>query len=345
MTFAAFMQLALYDAQHGFYTHPDRGPGADYQTSPELTPAFGELVAKQLEAMWQALDEQDEFKVLEIGGGRGHLAAAAAGFPLGWILVERSTRVRAVQEGHLGNSAAVTWRRLLDDGPSVVGVVLANEVLDNFPVHLCELTADGVCEVLIDGRGGELVEVLGPLSSPTLSAATKDPADHLRVGDRFEICLGLRRWCGEVSAALERGYLLVIDYGDTSPSIWTERPSGTLVSYRAEQLTANVLEDPGLADITAHVDFSRLKAEAESAGFTDATLVTQAEWLKSLGMDARVEAVKAAEKQAAAEGRHADAVSAMAERGRLRLLHSSPGFGDLKVFRAAKDAPAQPVVI
>lgn len=349
MTYAAFMELALYDPERGFYTDPARGPGADYETSPALTPAFGSLVSRQLETMWRALYEPEKFTVLEAGGGRGDLAAAvfdsSPELPLEWIFVERSSRVRTSQERRFGKSSQVAWQSSLDDGPAVVGVVLANEVLDNFPVHLCEVSPDGVCEVLIDSREDQFIEVLRPPSSPSLAAEMQEPAGHLVIGDRFELGLGLRAWCDEASAALRQGYLLVIDYGDTSPAIWTGRPSGTLVSYRNEQLTTDVLEDPGHADITAHVNFSRLVTGTKSAGFRDATLVTQAEWLESLGLGALVSSLKDAEKQAVAEERHSDAVSLMAERGRLHLLSSTPGLGDLKVLRAAKNAPADSPVI
>src|SRR4051812_48475013 len=150
ISFARFMELALYDPEVGYYAQESAGPGADgdYVTSPELHPSFGLLLCTQFEEMWRCLGSPPVFWVVEGGPGSGRFAAtvlecAAELYPdlfaaLQYRLLERSPQLRAAQVSRLAPWAdRVRW--LPDDpdewSPLGPGVVFANELLDAFPVH------------------------------------------------------------------------------------------------------------------------------------------------------------------------------------------------------------------
>jgi len=189
LTFAEFMRLALYHPTQGYYATRVPGHGTDYRTSPTVGPWFGRLVARELERMWEALDRPDPFWVIEVGAGQGDLAAGAmeAAGPLWdalrWRFVEQFERVQDWQRRRLGSAAdKAAWSSRLGEPPAVAGCVLGNEVLDNFPVHLLEVTAPGCTEeVYVDTSANGFVECLGPLSEPAL----KETADRAAATPRW----------------------------------------------------------------------------------------------------------------------------------------------------------------
>ena len=347
LPFIDFMRLALYHPSDGYYATRVPGHGSDYRTSPSVSPWFGRLVARQLEAMWEALGTPDPFWVVEVGAGRGDLAAGAmeAAGPMSdalhWRFVERFERVRSWQRRRLGTAAtSAEWAPALGE-PPVVGCVLANEVLDNFPVHALEVTeGDGVREIYVDIDGNRLVERLGPLSTPELAEPARRAARHLGGGARFELCPELETWCCEAARALERGYLLLVDYGGVEPEIWLDDPEGTLATHGPADVGPSPLEDPGRKDITAKVNFSAVLRAIDAAGFCLHPLVTQRTWLLSLGLAQIADEIDAAGFQAALQGWLEQAEVLQGELGLLLELGAVGGLGDLLVLRAAKGAPA-----
>jgi SAM-dependent MidA family methyltransferase len=341
------MRLALYHPSDGYYATRVPGHGSDYRTSPSISPWFGRFVARQLESMWEALGAPDPFWVVEVGAGLGDLAAAAMESPgplsdaLHWRFVERFERVRSWQRRRLGSAAAVAaWSTALGEPPGVVGCVLANEVLDNFPVHVLEVTAGGVQELYVDLDGAHLVERLGPLSTPSLAAPARQAASQLGEGARFELCPELGVWSCQASRALQRGYLLLFDYGDVEPDIWLEHPRGTIVTHGPADTGPSPLDEPGRKDITAEVNFSAVLGAVEAAGFSPEPLVSQRTWLLSLGLAQVAEEIEVAGFQAALEGWLEQAEVLQGELGLLLELGAFGGLGDLLVVRAAKGAPA-----
>lgn len=354
LPFEAFMRLALYDPEGGYYTCRVPGDGGDYGTSPSVSPWFGRLVARELRAMWEALGCPETFTVVEVGAGRADLAAAAraAAGPLApalrWRFVEQFAEVRALQAARLGDSTGVEWSAQLAVAAGQVlpaaGCVLAHEVLDNFPVHLLEVAAPGTLrEVHVDAVGGRLVECLGPLSDPRLAQAGRDAAESLPPGSRLEVCLQLEQWCRDAAGALGRGYLLVVDYGDREPDLWRNHRDGSLVTYGPAGFGEDPLADPGGLDVTAEVNFSAVERAARSAGFQPQLYTTQRDWLRSLGLDEVASELEAASDQAWAAGRNQEALELQGELSRLLTLVGRLGFGDIMVWRAAKDA-ALPVL-
>lgn len=344
--FDAFMETALYSDPDGFYRRHVPGDATTYHTSPSLTPWFGKFVARQLELFWHRLGEPREFVVAEIGPGSGDLALAAirgASGPLRdalkWIFVEPFANIAEVQKQRLSSSTVpTTWLQSLEDADPITGVILANEVLDNFPFRIFEVRRRSAVEIAVDLEGQEFVETQIEIADPGLEERAIAAASHLEAGDRFEVSLHQEEWVGRAAAVLERGYVLALDYGDEEPAIWTGRPAGTAITYHNGSLGVDLLKDPGSADITAHVNFSALQRAAVEAELTVGRLPTQREWLESLGLQEVVVQLIGAQKQAEGQGDHGEGIALLAERSRVESLRARGGLGALRVFLAAKNA-------
>jgi SAM-dependent MidA family methyltransferase len=340
LSFDEFLTHALY-GPFGYYVSHVPGKGADYRTSPSETEWFGRMVLEELENMWRRLDSPDEFTVAEFGAGSGDLAAAGLGAVDGpfdrvlrWRMVEPFEPIAELQRRRLSPiHAPVDWVRSLEELDPFVGAVVANEVLDNFPFRLFEVTTEGAQELgvgLIDGRLSEVPLTTNDSSPEEVGRAVQ----HLEPGDRFEVRPYLDQWCRSIARTLKSGYLLVFDYGDTEPQLWTLRPAGTLATYHREQLGFNPFTNLGHSDITAHVNFSALERNLSAVGITTCSLTTQREWLKSVGISKVVEDLRAAEKAAAAAGEHAEWIGLVAERSRVEVLDAAGGLGDHRVLIA-----------
>src|SRR5438477_946003 len=175
ISFADFMEAALFDPDDGYYTtHASLGFGGDYVTSADLGPAFGRTVARGIADLWTQIGKPAPWDLVEAGAGRGILMrdllgtlererpdAARAARP---AIVEVSPRLRTQQSLAL-EGRDLRWASLAHSLAPIQGIVLANEVLDAFPVHVLVRTADGVREVLVADQGSALVEGLRPPSS------------------------------------------------------------------------------------------------------------------------------------------------------------------------------------
>ncbi|MBW3591000.1 MAG: SAM-dependent methyltransferase [Actinobacteria bacterium] len=342
LTFDRFMQLALYDPAHGYYCSRVPGKGSHYQTSATAGPWFGRFVTVELQRMWDALGRPSLFTVVEAGAGLAELAkqafayAGEMGGALRWCFIERFETVKQMQQEALGPAARYAeWATCLEGLP-VEGCVLANEVLDNFPVHLLEQTFDGVREVCVDIAGDRLRTVLRPPGPGLVDQSVLEAAEYLEPGDRFEVCPDIVDWCRGAARAIDRGYLLVIDYGDEQPDIWRRGPQGTITTYGPRRLSCDLLEDAGAKDITADVDFSALWSAAQGAGFDMELLALQRFWLVSLGLPVVVENLTDRVKQSAALGRHEEAADLDEELRQVLALADPDGLGGCLVFRASK---------
>lgn len=345
--FDEFMDIVLYSDPHGYYRNHVPGADFDYETSPTLTPWFGRLVLQELEAVWERLGSPEEFTVVEAGGGNGDLAAAAAASAEGafekalrWVFVEPIDTVAKLQRYRLGSSVRYSWVESLDDIAAVTGIVLAHEVLDNFPFRIFEVEGNGVKEVRVGTARHHLTEVLFPVG-PEVAVAVAPALEHLEEGGRFELRTGVGPWVAAAARVLERGHLLVVDYGQIEPEIWTGHPSGSMVTYQRGDLGVDPFENLGGADITAHVNFSALDRAAQDAGLHVLALQTQKGWLERLGLGEVVAELRRLATKAQAEGRHADYLRYLAERSRVELLGARGGLGDYLVFTAEKPAGGQ----
>ena len=294
ITFAEFMEVALYWPQGGYYTDREPvGADGDYYTSPEVHPAFGALLAVQLYQMWRLMGRPSPFTVLELGAGHGLLcrdiSSYATGLPQGfaasldYICVDRRP-ANPVESG-----TPRTSRVLADGAPfrGLQGCVLSNEYLDAFPVHQVVMSGGCLKEVYVGLEGGDLVELTGEPSDPGLAGRLDELGITLAEGQTAEINLALDRWSHGIAAALERGFVLTIDYGRTAQDLYDpeRRPRGTLVTYHQHVQTDSPLTRIGRQDITAQVDFTSAARTGEKVGLDTLGLVTQRYFLSNLNVD------------------------------------------------------------
>ncbi|MPY93784.1 MAG: hypothetical protein GEV08_12200 [Acidimicrobiia bacterium] len=258
-----FLERALYAPEDGFYAsgRGRAGRRGDFLTSPEVGPLFGAVLARALEAWWRELGRPDPFTVVEAGAGVGTLArsvlAASPGVPLRYVAVERAAPLR---EQH---PEGVKSLEDLPEGP-VLGVVVANELLDNLPFRL--LDPEG--EVHVDEQGGEVL-LASELALPR----------HGRVPAQEEAGRWLRRALG----CLERGRVLLFDYGSTTAELEHRDWRSWVRTYQGHQRGGHPFAEPGSQDVTCEVAWDQLSAVA-----TPARRRTQRAFLEAWGIDGLV---------------------------------------------------------
>jgi SAM-dependent MidA family methyltransferase len=301
MTFARFMELALYDPEAGYYTagsgagDPETGPGrgGDFLTAPEGHPIFGWAVARHLESVWDAVGRPDRFVVREHGAGTGALAVGIldglrrSASPLlesiRYQPIDASpARLRALHDRVAGLDVADRLEPF-DPAPEV-GAILANELLDALPVHRVEGGGDGGLQerFVVLAPDGSLTTELGPPSSPELAARLDADGVRLVPGQRAEICLEIDGWIADAAATLERGELLLIDYGLDAADLYRPERGSTLRAYHRHRVHADPLVAIGRQDLTAHVDVTAVGRAAGAAGLTPVGRTTQAQFLAGL---------------------------------------------------------------
>jgi SAM-dependent MidA family methyltransferase len=172
-------------------------------------------------------------------------------------------------------------------------VILSNELIDAFPVHIVEIRDGQLYEVFVDEQGGRLYEILSEPSTPEVAGyldVYKIPWQTFGDGWRAEINLDALRWMERTAQRVRKGFVLTIDYGDKARELYTRyRRRGTLTCYYQHQISERPLARPGAQDITAHVNFTALIHEARRHGLHLSKFTTQREWLESLGIREELE--------------------------------------------------------
>ncbi|MEA5448177.1 class I SAM-dependent methyltransferase [Leptolyngbya sp. CCNP1308] len=314
ITFAEFMELALYHPQSGYYTTKDAilGFEGDFVTSAHLGHDFGELLAVQFAEMWDHLDRPNSFSLVEMGAGQGLIAADALGalqnhFPecfaaLSYQIVEKSDRLRAAQAQRLLPwDGRVTWLDLEDiPDDSTIGCFFTNELVDALPVHQVVMTESGLQEVyvtLADRAESPRQEVLAPPSTPRLADYFAfvgiDLADpQYAPGYRTEVHLAALDWMKTVAAKLHQGYVLTVDYGYPASRYYSRaRSQGTLQCYYQHAHHDNPYSHLGHQDITAHVNFTALEHQGEQCELETLGATQQGMFLMALGLGDRLAAL------------------------------------------------------
>jgi SAM-dependent MidA family methyltransferase len=344
LPFGAFMQLALYHPRLGYYAGGRERSGwrGDFLTSPELDPAYGRLWAAGFERVWRACGSPPEFTVVEVGPGEGGfahavLSAAAREFAgaLRYRLVERVPALAERQRARL-EGFAVTWDASVAEVPQAGhGVVFANEVLDNLPVHLVERRDGELLEVCVDVRGGRLVESLRPPAGGELAAWLGRAGAEVPDGGRFEVAMAAESFVRRCAATFDSGVLALVDYGAESRDL-AGRERGTLVAYSSAGPTEDVLARPGEQDVTAHANWTIVRRTCEELGLATRGPLAQRDVLISLGAHSVEAELRDDYDRASNEGRGADAVRALSRRGALGALLDPAGLGGLGVFLGAR---------
>jgi len=304
VTFAHFMEMALYSAPGSYYGSRGEGigPGGDFFTSPEVHPAFGALLARQVEQTWVAMGRPSPFRIMEMGPGTGALARDilsyvrlhSPGFyqAIGYLMMERSHAMAALQRRCMAESlheGVVSWviAPSFDLGKrSITGCILSNELPDAFPVHRVVSLGGRLQELYVHAPGGRLAETVGPLSDPRLARYFGAVGVAPLEGAKVEVNLAALDWMVGVAGALDRGLALTVDYGYPAEELYSPRhPEGTLLCFYRHTVNSDPYARVGEQDITAHVDFSSLARVGEASGLQSYGLAFQREALLSLGMD------------------------------------------------------------
>jgi len=303
ITVAEFMDLALYAPDAGYYARASQrsGRAGDFVTSVDVSPLFGELLSIQFGEFWRTLGS-GPCRLVEAGAGNGRLArdvldAAARRDPdfhqaVSLHLVERSAAARAAQRQTLGPHAHMIAGSTPDLPGAVTGILYANELIDAFPVHLVTMTGDGLREVFVDLEGEGFIERTGAPSTARLGQYFDDLGIALEPGARAEVNLAAVDWIRQAAASLERGFVVLIDYGYQARTLYGD-PDGveTLTAFARQMAdppgggrrgTPSWLVAPGTRDLTSHVDFTTLRREAAAAGLTPLGMVSQSRFLLDL---------------------------------------------------------------
>ncbi len=303
LPFSRFMELCLYAPGLGYYSAglPKFGAGGDFVTAPEISPLFGRCLARSCGAVLEMLGGGD---ILEFGAGSGRLAAdlltaleAPGSLPAHYFILERSADLRQRQQQTLDEYAPrlaqrVTWLETLPEA-GFRGVMLANEVLDAMAVERFYWKGDsaGILHVT-SGASGFAWQRRDVEDRSLLAVIRKLAAEcALAPGYVSELNTGLTPWVRSVSDRLERGLLLLIDYGYPRHEYYhPQRSAGTLMCHYRQRAHDDPLVWPGLQDITAHVDFTAVAEAADAAGLAVSGYTTQAHFLLDSGLDEYLQA-------------------------------------------------------
>ena len=369
--FAAFMAEALYAPGLGYYAAGARkfGASGDFITAPEVSPLFGDCLARQVAEVFGNLraDPGAPLTLVEYGAGSGALAvqllqslAELGELPDTYAIVEVSAELRERQAEAVATlppalasrvcwwpgHAAAPWR----------GVLLANEVLDALPVERLRLGREGLEQLFVVASGAVETRLTGGAGlaldwQPALPALQEwfagIDADlplplslSLPVGTEFEACLAAGPWVQDALAHLAAGVALYIDYGLPRAQLYSPaRPRGTFSAFCRHRQHEDALWHPGLQDLTAWVDFTGVAEAGLAAGAHVAGFTTQAQFLVNAGLDAayaaRLAGLEAGERNAQNSARQALRLAALAQ-GAQRLLMPQEMGERFKVLSLAK---------
>ena len=357
ITFAKFMEMALYTPELGYYTSASEKIGlqGDYYTSTDLHPLFGEMVGLQLaqiaESELLALPERapsqtsgglaSDCLIIEMGAGKGVLCQDILNYVrrkhpqfyqrLGYWIIETSPAMIQRQRDRLLayiREDKVRWVDGLDhpvfsQGQGMVGFVLSNELLDSFPVHRLVKTGGVLKEVYVTLKEGRFSEVLDGPSCPDLSSYFEKLGVVLEEGQQVEVNLKALDWMRQVGRTLSQGVVITVDYGYPAAELYSpDRKRGTFLCYYKHRVSEDPYIRVGQQDMTTHVDFTSLALAGQEVGLEVAGLTNQQYFLMGLG---------AAQEMEARLQRHGDPQSRERELAAMKNLIAPDGLG--KVFK------------
>ncbi|XP_010256307.1 PREDICTED: protein arginine methyltransferase NDUFAF7, mitochondrial [Nelumbo nucifera] len=323
ITVAEYMEEVLTNPKAGFYINRDVfGSGGDFITSPEVSQMFGEMIGIWAMCLWEQMGQPDKVNLVELGPGRGTLLAdflrGTSKFEkftksLHLHLVECSPTLQKLQystlkctdEDNTGSSVdqrtistlagvPVYWHATLEQVPSgLPTIVIAHEFYDALPIHQFQRTSRGWCEKMIDvAEDSSFRFVLSPQPTPTTLYLMKrckwDAKEETAKLDHIEICPKAMELTQMITKRIscDGGGALIIDYGQNGIV------SDSLQAIQKHKFV-NILDNPGSADLSAYVDFASIRHSAEEAS-EDVSIhgpITQSQFLGSLGINFRVEAL------------------------------------------------------
>ena len=355
LTFARFMELALYHPTRGYYLAPQRRPGrgGDFLTAPETHPFFGVTLARQIAECWERLGRPVPFTVREDGAGIGGLAYdVIAGLSTDAPVVADALRYRLVEpnpyrreQAALAMSEVGLADRVTIEAPPppgrdpdpIVGVALANEVADALPVHRLVRRGGLWRERYVVWIGTGFGEEEADPSPETRGVTDALAAEGIVFadGDAVDVSPAAGDWFAGVGRGLARGYAIVIDYGYPAVELYrAHRLRGTVRAHFRHTVTEDPYQRIGAQDLTAHVDFTALRRAGEAVGLAFAGFTTQGAFLAALGLGDLLVALQADPATTASEYYATQAAV-------LRLIDPG-GMGRFGILIMARDAPVAP---
>jgi len=307
LPFDEFMELALYAPGLGYYSAGGVkiGRGGDFTTAPEVSDLFSQCVARQVS---EVLDRAGG-SVLELGAGTGRMAAAVlttlaslGSLPEQYAILEVSADLRERQRARVEQLPVelrdrVTWLDALPSKP-VRGAILANEVLDALPCQRVVIRGDDVRELGVSVEAARFVEREAAARAEVVDAwrAVRSGLPfELEPGYRTELCTRIEPWIAGLSDSLERGLVLLFDYGLPRAHYYhPQRTDGTLRCHYKQRAHDDPFVNVGVQDITAWVDFTRVAESADSARLDVSGFATQAAFLLGLGIESLISDVRLA---------------------------------------------------
>ncbi len=340
MTVAEYMAIALSDPEAGYYTTRDPfGQSGDFITAPEISQMFGELIGLWSAVVWDGMGRPSPVSFAELGPGRGTLMAdairAARGVP-GFLtaltphLVETSPTLTSLQGERLAErhpDLAPVWHTEAGTLPEHPTILVANEFLDALPIEQA-VRVDGrwherLVGVLEDGTklAWAVGEEMTGLDGEMVSEGGQSVAD----GSVLERSSSVDTAVSQISRhiAINGGAALFIDYGYDVQAI-----GETFQAVRRHQMV-DPLENPGAADLTAHVDFRAVARSAHASGCDVYGPVGQGAFLRSLGIEARAEALARAARRRGTEREPGGRTSVIEVSTALHRLIASSEMGTL----------------
>jgi len=305
ITFRDFMQAALYDAEHGYYSTSRLKIGADgdYYTSSNLHSAFGATLSRAFIQLWN--NSTEPLTVVEFGAGTGQLAqdflssmrdeSPACFETVSYILIETSSHMRELQRDRLVDFRdCVSWLDIeVLEGSPVTAIAFSNELIDALPVHCVRRHNNRIQELYVGKMSGksDLALAWAEPSTAALMKYIERCNVPMKEGQTVEINLDAVKWLRKVARALRRGFLVTIDYGDLARELWkAERSRGTLRSFYRHRLIDSPLQRVGEQDITASVNFTSLIEYGCDFGFELQSFERQAAFLTRMGLIERLDA-------------------------------------------------------
>lgn len=353
VSFRRFVELSLFHPEHGYYSSGKAkiGKKGDFYTAPSVHRSFGETISRFL-AEASLLLEGESFTVVEFGASGGQLAldileALSRNHPglyskTDYMMSEASpAAVLAAKERLKGHRGKVRWidgLREIGKG-GFRGVVIANEFLDSLPFHRLKSDGGEIQEVFLSLRDGKVEEILRDPEAEGIYDFSKRYLDGYAQGEEAEACLLAGKWLAEVGRALQKGFVLCIDYGSLAPELYSPgRRKGTFRCFYRHELSSDPYTRVGEQDITADVNFSELIRVGDVLGLTAVEYTTQGQFLVDWGI---LEIFKTYDKPQNQGDRLAAKTLFMPEfMGRkFKVLLQSKGLSPEELSRLDKDRP------
>lgn len=289
--FSRYMDMALYYPNLGYYMRHDQpfGPSGDFTTAPELTAYFAKILAKQVAQLLPHCNHT----LYEFGAGSGSLALhllreleGMGAMPTAYYILDISPVLVRTQRAKLQyyidqQQPRIQWLQQLPD--QVTGLLIGNELLDAMPCELIYWAGSSVLQ-----RGLRLYQNRFEWADqPIADAWLAQYAQSIWPGESYlsEVSLAQRAWVMDVAKRLTKGAMLLIDYGFPQSEYYhPQRMNGTLLGHYKQHVVDNPLFQPGLMDLTAHVNFTAIAETAIAQGLTLVGYTTQANFLINGGI-------------------------------------------------------------